>query len=276
MSSITVLGASGFIGSALVKRLEASNLEYLAPGRDDDLTGKQLGDVIYCIGLTADFRYRPFETVQAHVCHLLRILQDCEFDSLLYLSSTRVYQKQIAPAQEEEDIQVSSLDPDDLYSISKIMGESISLACGKRTRVARLSNVYGHDFASQNFLATILREAVLKSNVTVHAAPDAEKDYLSIDDAVNGLLKIALEGKQSIYNLASGTNVSNHQLARKLSELTNCQIAFDPAAPKTSFPPISIDRMRSEFGFQPRNLLDDLGRLVDSYRRHYEEQTRRG
>jgi nucleoside-diphosphate-sugar epimerase len=272
MSLITVLGASGFIGSALVKRLEEIDLEYLAPGRSEKLVGRNLGDIIYCIGITADFRSHPFETVEAHVSHFARVLRDCDFESLLYLSSARVYQKQNTPASEEDPLQVSPSNHDDLYNISKVMGESLALASGEKIRVARLSNVYGNDFTSQNFLSSVIREAVSKAKVTVHNAPDAEKDYVSIHDVVDGLIRIAREGRQSLYNLASGINVSNQTLLRKISDLTGCQIAFDPAASKISFPQIRIDRIRSEFGFRARYVLDDLGDLIDSYRKHFAEQ----
>src|SRR2546423_7434097 len=165
MSLITVLGGSGFIGSALARRLGESRREYLAPGRDEKLVGRQLGHILYCVGLTADFRSRPFETVQAHVCHLLHILRDCDFDSLLYLSSARIYQGAGATTREEDPLQVSPSKQDDLYNISKAMGESLALHCGHRVRIVRISNVYGGDFASDNFLSSLIRDAVNQGRV---------------------------------------------------------------------------------------------------------------
>jgi len=272
MSPITVLGASGFIGSALVKRLQATQKVHFAAGRDETLIGRQLGNIIYCIGLTADFRFHPFETAEAHVCQLALVLRDCEFDSLLYLSSARVYQNQNTPAKEEDSLRVSPLNHDDLYNVSKIMGESLALASGKKVRVVRLSNVYGGDFASQNFLSSVITAAILKAQVTIHNSPDAEKDYVNVQDVVDGLIQIASEGKERLYNLASGMNVSNQTLLRKISDLTGCAIGFDPAATKRSFPPIKIDRMCSEFGFRPRYVLDDLEELIASYRRRLADQ----
>jgi uncharacterized protein YbjT (DUF2867 family) len=68
----TVLGAGGFIGGRLVEHLRGLGHEVDAPPRRpaeayvDGLGGRQLGHVVYCIGLTADFRTRPYETVEAH------------------------------------------------------------------------------------------------------------------------------------------------------------------------------------------------------------------
>jgi nucleoside-diphosphate-sugar epimerase len=136
-------------------------------------------------------------------------------------------------------------------------------------KIVRLSNVYGPDFTSQNFLSSIIRDALLRSEVTVHSSPDSEKDYISIDDAVEGILRIALEGNHRLYNLASGTNVSNRQLIEKIRESTNCQITFGPNASKRNSPIIGIDRMRSEFDFQPSSVLQDLAKVIDAYKAHF-------
>ena len=80
---ITVLGASGFIGSQLVKALEAGGWDYQAVGRTDTLPNKNLGNVIYCIGVTADFRWRLLDAVEAHVCYLLEVIRNQQFESLL-------------------------------------------------------------------------------------------------------------------------------------------------------------------------------------------------
>jgi nucleoside-diphosphate-sugar epimerase len=263
---ITVLGASGFIGSQLMRRLREGSIEYLAPARDEKLTGRNLGDVIYCIGLTADFRSKPFETVEAHVCKLKEILQHCRFDSLLYLSSTRIYGTHLKMASEEAALQFSPLSGDDLYNISKVLGEALALASGKRTRVARLSNVYGGDFDSDNFLASVLKESLARCKVVLHTSLDSEKDYVSINDVADGLLRIATRGKQRIYNLASGRNVSHRELMERLAVLTGCRIEVAPGAVRSAFPPISIARMRDEFGFNPSSVLDDLSQLIESYK----------
>ena len=259
---ITVLGASGFIGSHVARRLATLGLEHRAIGRTDTLPQGNLGDVVYCIGLTADFRSRLLDTVEAHVCNLLGLVRNYEFESLLYLSSTRVYADDDA-SDEEKVLHVQPRRPTDVFNISKAMGESIVLNCGRRNaRVARVSNVYGPDFTSENFLSSIIRDAVTKRKVVFLTAPGSAKDYISIDDVVNGLIQIATRGRESIYNLASGVNVSHRELAEKLRALTSCEIEFAPGAPVARFPPLTIERMRSEFGFAPSSVLDNLADLV--------------
>ena len=170
-------------------------------------------------------------------------------------------------AREEDSFQFNSLNPSDLYNISKAMGESLSLACGKKTRVVRLSNVYGDDLTSENFLPSVIKDALSKKKVTLQTSADSAKDYVNIRDVVDGLINIATKGKHTIYNLASGVNVSNQQLMDRISQLTGCDVEFEREAPTVSFPRINIDRMRTEFDFRPSNLLADITALVESYRR---------
>jgi nucleoside-diphosphate-sugar epimerase len=261
----TVLGSKGFIGGHLARQLAQLDLECYAPARDESLIQKNLGTVVYCLGLTADFRSRPFDTVTAHVCLLNEVLRNCKFDSLLYLSSARVYDGRKGTAHEDDPLRMDPAQGDHLYNISKAMGESLTLNSGRPAHVVRLSNVYGDDYASQNFLAEIMRDAILKQKVVLQTSLDSEKDYINVRDVVQLLVKIVTEGRQRIYNLAGGANVSHRALTDKLSELTGCRVEMIENAPTITFPTISIDRIREEFGFQPSALLDDLEELVDRH-----------
>jgi len=262
---ITILGASGFIGSLMAKRLQQYKLEFQSVKRNEVIPAGNLGNVIYCIGVTADFRSKPFETVDAHVCTLLDLVRRHEFDSLLYLSSTRLYEGNDS-TDEQEALRVRPQSANDLYNLSKMMGESITLNCGRTGRVARIANVYGPDFTSDNFLSSILRQAVRGEKIVLQTAPDSEKDYVWVHEVVENLIWIAAEGKQQIYNVASGVNVSNGQLAAKLQQLTGREIEFAPDAPAIKFPRINIKRVRDEFGIVPSSVLDDLEWLLQLYK----------
>lgn len=71
----TILGSSGFIGSELINLLKKNSIEFITPSRDYVFSKDiNLGHAIYCIGLTADFRKKPMETIKAHVCKLIECL----------------------------------------------------------------------------------------------------------------------------------------------------------------------------------------------------------
>jgi nucleoside-diphosphate-sugar epimerase len=270
----TVLGTSGFIGGNLAERLRGAGHDVLAPSRTEiaETCRQPLGHVIYCIGLTADFRSRPFDTVRAHVSLLSDLLEHGQFASLLYLSSTRVYAR--APStMEDTELPVSSADPSDLYNLSKLMGESLCLHSGRSaTRVARLSNVVGFDPGSDNFVQALVREA-LAGEIVLQSAPQSSKDYVAMDDVLDLLPRIALGGRSRLYNVAGGRNIRHDELTAELQALTGCAVRTAPDAPVQSFIPIAIGRIRAEFGAEPRPAFDRLPDIIAAHRAHAATRT---
>ncbi len=265
MSKITVLGSTGFIGSHLLRRLETLGLDHEAPGRDDDLRGRDLGLVIDCAGVT-DFRERPLDTAHTHVCRLEPILRESRCESLTYLSTIGVYRRSSAPAREDDALPLAPIAGEDLYGISKAMGESLTLSCHPRGRVIRLASVYGPDIWSQRFLSSVLREVVTTGKLTLRTALESSRDYVGVHDVVDCLIDIATAGRHRVYNVASGRNVSNRQLVDRLQELTGCAVRVAPGAPRVSFPRLAVERVREEFGFEASSVLTDLPYLLDAYR----------
>lgn len=255
----TILGSQGVIGGSLMKHLKSFNQDVFTPSRNlDGVFSNHLGHVIYAIGMTADFRNKPFETVEAHVSIVADILQKSSFDSFLYLSSTRVYSRS-DNASEDSPLPVLTSDPSDLYNISKLMGESICLRDVRRTvRVARLSNVVGgDDLNSDNFFESLIRES-LNGRICLKTALSSSKDYVLISDVVEMLCLIATEGRERIYNIASGISTKHSEWVDKISSITGCVVEVAPHAPVVNFAPININRLEVEFNFQPRSVLSAL------------------
>lgn len=262
---ITVLGATGFIGSHLTTALRRHGFDVATPARDADLTRHDLGTVFYCIGLTGDAYRRPFDTVAAHVEKLSEVLRLCRFEQVVYLSSTRLYLG--APTgSESETLRIDPLDPGRLFNLSKAAGESLIAESKRPARIARLSNVYGPDWESENFLPTIVGAACREGVVTLGDAPESSKDYVHIEDTVAALIHIAVAGGHRLYNVASGRNVTHGELATRLREVTGCRVEAGPQPRTIVFPTIDIARLRTEFPFEPRSVLADLPWLVDGCR----------
>lgn len=259
---VTILGGRGFVGRALSERFARLGLQCNVPSRgDESIFEDDLGVLFYCIGLTADFRGQPFETVEAHVTVLKKVLENASFDRLIYLSSTRVY-AHADTSDENEALPVSASDPSDLYNLSKLMGESLALSSGRNCCVARLSNIVGPGMGATNFLGSILADARRDRRVLLRNSLSSSKDYLWIGDAVRGLQEIAERGSRPIYNLASGRNTTNEELASLLAE-KKINVEVDSNAPTTIFPSISIQKLTDDTGFAPKPILPLLSELLD-------------
>lgn len=266
----TVLGAGGFVGTHLVRQLGARGMTAFAPGRNDpSIFHRPLGHVIYCIGLTADYLARPFDTVEAHVSLFSRLLRDAAFDSVVYLSSTRLYDSGGPSAAEGNDLILNPTKARHLYDFSKGLGETMCGVCGDgRARVARLSCVYADDLSADNFLHQLVAQALSNDDITFETHPDFARDYIHVDDVCEALIDIACRGTRPIYNVASGANVANRELFDIIEKHTGCRIAATaPTAMDCgSGPRIDISALREDFNLTPRQIETALPAMIAANR----------
>ncbi|WP_298985808.1 NAD(P)-dependent oxidoreductase [uncultured Roseibium sp.] len=260
----TVLGSSGFIGSNLTTYLRGFGYEVATPGRSElaELKGS-LGRVFYCIGMTGNFRLLPLATVDAHAGVLARLLETCEFESLVFFSSTRIYAEAEGPedTQEEALIKVSP-SANTTYDLSKMLGEALCLSLDQPSvKVIRLSNVYGPDQSKATFLGSLLEDLAQTGKASILESPDSSKDYVAISDVTSLAEMIARRGFHRTYNVASGQPVCHIEIAKTvIAEGLTC--TFLPGGRRRVFPTINITRLKEEFDFTPRSLLDDLPQLL--------------
>jgi len=264
--NFTILGGGGFIGRHLQNFLSArGHVCQEPPPRGSVPPGMNLGHIVYCCGVRPGGTTGGSEQVEAHCGWLARILDHNAFDSLLYLSSVRVY----GARTEGREVDTPSFDAAGagaVYAATKAAGEYLCLAHPNcKVRVGRLASVYGPDFRSSGFLPSVLRSA-LAGHITFESAPTSAKDYVALPDVLELIENIVLNGHQRLYNVASGEKTSHLQLAEALAGLTKCTYAFRPGAPEIFESTPSISLICSEFSYRPSNLLHDLGALLDSYR----------
>ena len=259
----TVFGGQGFIGGELARSLRSAGHEVVIPAGGffpDTPPSGGYGHAVWAIGLTADFRSRPFDTVEAHVSALAPVLNGGAFESFLYLSSTRVYMRADV-TDEDAPLPVASADPSDLYNVSKLCGEALCLA-RPNTRIARLSNVLGPgEGARDTFIGALCRQAAA-GRIRLQSDPASLKDYVWIDDVVTYLAQIALTGRQRIYNVARGSRIRHDAWVAALAAVTGADADCPDGLPETSFLPIETGRLVAEFGPARTDPLDRVDRIA--------------
>lgn len=130
-------------------------------------------------------------------------------------------------AIENDTTNAISLDaPTACYAESKRMSEVIARSYAKQycadAIIARFSTVYG---PTRNVPNTAFYEFVKKSkageNITVNSTAAPRRDNIYVDDAIDGLICVALSGETGeAYNISSGGELGNYAAIDEIAKVT--------------------------------------------------------
>ena len=248
----TVFGSTGRIGSYLTKFLIFEGHIVNTPKREEYYNLKNnLGQVIYCNGVTKNFKSRPFDTIQSHVCLLLHLLNENNFESFNYLSSTRL----TFPKKSK----IIKFGPDiygdyeiDIYNASKLAGETLCIESNlPNVKVSRICHVVDpNDKKRENFLSNICGQAK-NGKINIDSTFESKRNYILIDDLAFLLKVIGPFGKKKFYTIGSKNLISNNEILTKLIKLTGCTVKFNTDAQTVLEPEIRISNLIQEFNYNP-------------------------
>ena len=106
------------------------------------------------------------------------------------------------------------LNPQTEYDLSKIFFEKLllklSISCKIKTTILRLSNV--------------VRKIKNKEVIEVYGSGKYLRDYIDIDDLIEGIIKSIRTFKPGIYNLCSGNSYSLIYILKKIEKIMNIKI----------------------------------------------------
>jgi UDP-glucose 4-epimerase len=209
-----VTGASGFIGSALVRALRMSDLRVVAldvqpcledgvddmvvadlttPGVIEDAFDREPGVVFHLAARTSVLQSTkdPEGCYQVNVAATQRILECARQAGTrqMIMASTNA----VVGATDEIISETTPLRPLTPYGATKAAAEMLcsaySSAYDMPVAAVRLTNVYGPGMlAKDTFVIRLLRAAAEGRPVTVYGDGLQERDYLYIDDALKAFL----------------------------------------------------------------------------------------
>lgn len=252
MISVCILGGNGTIGRALRSFLiQDPEICVSTLAISDYLLGRHHFDVVYyCIGVTSDFQTIPFRTMEAHVELLSRVLETNRFNTLVYLSSTRVY-KNSMHTQEESFLTINPHEIDSIYNISKLAGESLCmLTQNDRIRIVRLSNVVGGTPNENSFLG-FLRKSLQQGSFQLNSSLKSERDFVDIEQILFCLKEIGLKSTHKVYNVASGFNLRTEEIIEAVFK--SFSFSYKVQSNENvlhTFPIIDISRISGEFNIR--------------------------
>lgn len=207
-TAISVFGATGFVGSAFVKKSKHSTVSV-----PRDTRVPPTDNILYLIS-TVD-NYNVFSSLHKDIDTNLKILMDtlehCKRENLVFnfVSSWFVYGTHDALPVAEN----AFCDPKGFYSITKRTAEQLLMSwCttfGVDYRILRLSNIYGtgDNKASKkkNAIQFMVGELKYHRPISLYENGMIYRDLLHIDDTVRALDLVMEKGeKNAIYNIGSG------------------------------------------------------------------------
>ena len=263
-SKIVIIGATGFIGRALCKKLEEKN-EYsiikVTRSKEplfgfqtvDNYQQSPTGDILIHLAEDAD-RARVNgigDQYRKNTGEVLESLLQKRYKKILYCSSSVVYGNNGKELYSENMATYAN----DTYSTAKLENEERVLQSDGI--VARFSNVIGYGMSNKNVLSDILKQLSGKDSLKIRNVKPIQ-DFIWIDDVVDAIVSLLKKNVSGIYNIGSGVETSIIKLI-EIALDASCQhdrkIISTIKNPDFSYSALNIEKIKNITGWKPKYTL---------------------
>jgi len=273
---ILVTGHTGFIGSNMYSFLEnigsVEPIGYSKSNGQDIFDLDQLKkhvkdcDIVYHFAAYAkpgESIIKPVEAIETNIKGCLNVLEACRsYDvPFVYPSSCEIYGNSKKPIKEDFPI-----NPTNPYAASKAAADRICysyyVSYGLDVKLVRLFNPYGPHQQLNKIMPSLYFQAVEGKPLTVFGNGEDTRDYVFIDDIVQGLWAArVLPGGEAV-NLATGRETTNVEIAKLILELTGSKSKISFVSYPKMFGNIknqvgSYEKAKKMLGWTPKLSLEE-------------------
>ncbi len=264
---VVLLGASGFIGKALIALLEREQIPFIAPSSATlNLSGPEAKEqlrqllrpedsLVVLAALTPD-RGRDIATFSANlrmVEQLCAALSVCKPEHTVYFSSDAVYPFGTGPISE-----ASLAAPMDLYGAMHRSRElMLAQTLGESLCILRPSLVYGPGDSHNSYGPNRFRRQAHKDGkIPLGGEGEETRDHVFVDDVAELCLRVLRQGSTGLLNLATGRSIDFGSLARLVAARFKNDVNICPSprtAPATHrhFDTTALIQAFPDFAFTP-------------------------
>jgi nucleoside-diphosphate-sugar epimerase len=261
LGQVVVLGATGFLGQAIVARLagegadvhgfSSATLDLTNPSAFSVLDGVAGPEttLIFASAVTPD-KGRTIDALNANLqmaMNVGRYLEGHPFGKVVYVSSDAVY-----PMSDEAVTETSPVEPADFYALAKYAGERVlANVCGAGKiplLIVRPTGVYGagdthNSYGPNRFISQIHNER----KVSLFGEGDDIRDHVYVDDAAAAIVELAATDATGVFNIASGESRTFGSVVEQLRALSpvEFEVVSLPKAPGTSRRDFDVSGLRA-------------------------------
>jgi len=301
---IVITGGAGFIGSHLaerylnqgdrvmilddmstgkrvVKGAEFAQIDILDKASLDRAMIKYQPDIVCHLAATLGVKRvieQPLMTWKTNVIGTLNVMNSAReiggVKKVLNVSTSSIY------GDNDRNPKLESFAPnsDEVYSISKTSAEaycrSLFEEFGLPVVTVRPFNVYGpfQDATPYGFVICIFIRNLLEGKpLTIFGDGTQIRDFMFVDDCVNGMMKVVDSGVDGeAYNLSGQRPIEIIDLARKLQEMIPSEsqtIEFAAKRPKDIYRRWGSSKKMEGLGWSPKITLDTgLAKTIEYFR----------
>jgi len=303
---VLVTGASGFVGRHIVNSLSDSGFDILAQVNKTPLDPSHAekcevvrGDIcepeirrsavrgvdVVCHSAA----YIPEDMADpgnARKCHrinalatlsLVREAAEAGVGRFVFLSTGNMYELASDPARETDPFNPDLMST--AYFASKLAAEQyveqIGIETGVDALVLRVTTPYGPGEPSAKVIPAFLKRAAGGEPLRVLGGGRQQLNFVYVEDVADCVANAVGSGESGTYNVCSGEGTDLLSLARTVSEICSADVSSievetqkETVARRAGFQPVSIEKARQTWGFNPITLTDGLRR----YRSYLSEQ----
>jgi dTDP-4-dehydrorhamnose reductase len=230
---VLVIGASGLVGSHCLKYFKEKNIEVIGTYRNFKTDDTVFFDPFEenCFNFLEEIDFKPEVIIHCGALTNVDYCEDHQKESenqtltsteiiaeyckknnsrLVYISTDYVFDGLKGPYSEDD-----KTNPINVYGKHKLEAELVADKIGNCI-IARVTNVYGEEERSKNFIANLLNLINSDSEKNFNLPFDQFATPIYAGDIAKMIYLLVIDNKKGIYNLSSTDYYNRYQLAQKV------------------------------------------------------------